>query len=384
MKDWPNCKGSGGRPQAQTGRQDTAEQPAPAGRSVSPSHQAGAGKQKGSEHLLTAVGGIADRYVVEAGVPETAESPAGQTGAARQRTVPPDGKAPSARPVRPKKRRFLRWGALAACLCLVVLGGTILLRHLAAPRWPIKQVPASTTSEQNTAPLPRWEELEISEQYVHLPFSGASYGGAAAQLEAGQVGEKLGDAVLSGQDNYTGETHTMPGAVHRIQGIADTCAVAVRFEGETAFYVYRNSLYRPETLGQLIDDLNLRETLSLGSAWYNERKADGQYAQIEFPDLPDEAVWERLLADTSLPNVWSDANTFLDAMSVSVDIPLLGYANISLGITEDGYLTTNILDTGKAFYIGQEAAQGFMDYVLENCTGYEIVYTDPGESALPE
>ncbi|HJD23543.1 MAG TPA: hypothetical protein H9694_05285 [Firmicutes bacterium] len=348
------------------------------------SHPADTGKKKGAERLLTAVGGIAGRYLVEAGLPDTAESPAEQTGAARRRTVPPDGKAPPGGLARRKKHRLLRWGALAACLCLVVLGGTILLRHLAASRWPIKQAPASTASEPNTAPLPHWEELGISEQYIHLPFGGASYDGTTAQLEAGQVGEKLGDAVLSGQDNYTGETHTMPGAVHRIQGIADACAVAVRFEGETAFYVYRNSLYRPETLGQLIDDLNLRETLSLGSAWYNERKAGGQYAQIEFPDLPDEAVWEWLLADTGLPNVWSDANTFLDAMSVSVDIPLLGYTNISLGITEDGYLTTNILDTGKAFYIGQEAAQGFMGYVLENCTGYEIVYTDPDESALPE
>ena len=61
-------------------------------------------------------------------------------------------------------------------------------------------------------------------------------------------------------------------------------------------------------------------------------------------------------------------------MSISIDIPALGYENISLAVTEEGYLTTNILATGKAFYIGEEKVDAFVEYVLENCSGREMVY----------
>ena len=325
-----------------------------------------------ANRLLSAMEGIRDEYICEAAAP--AES----AGAGRP----------------PKRNRWIRWSALAACLCAAALGGAALYRSASSPRWPVKEIPASQSSGENAAPLPRWEERGISEQYSSLPYGGEEYGGTAARLEEGQTDGLLGSAVLSGQDYYTDEIHTAQGGVYRIRGIAAACAVAVRFEGDEegemegtedgGYYVYRNSAYRPETLGQLIHDLNLRETLSFGPAWYNAEKADGSWAQIAFPDLPDEEVWERLLSDPALPNVWSDQTPFINAMSISVNIPLLGYENISLGVTADGYLTTNILDTGKAFCIGEEAARSFIDYVLENFQGYEIVYTEPEGSTVPE
>ena len=71
-------------------------------------------------------------------------------------------------------------------------------------------------------------------------------------------------------------------------------------------------------------------------------------------------------------------------MNISINFELLGYKNISIGITEDGYITTNILDTGKAFFIGPEKATEFMDYVLETCDGYKIVYKDNGQKENEE
>ena len=62
-----------------------------------------------------------------------------------------------------------------------------------------------------------------------------------------------------------------------------------------------------------------------------------------------------------------------ELISVSINIELLGYENISLTVTEDGYLTTNILDTGKAFFIGKEKAEEFYGYVRENCEGTEKI-----------
>ena len=44
---------------------------------------------------------------------------------------------------------------------------------------------------------------------------------------------------------------------------------------------------------------------------------------------------------------------------------------------------TNILDTGKLFFVGEENTRAFIDYVLNECDGYEAVYTEEGEP-LPE
>ena len=84
-----------------------------------------------------------------------------------------------------------------------------------------------------------------------------------------------------------------------------------------------------------------------------------------------------LLSDRELKNVkdYDSMNFGKELISVSINIELL-YRNISLAVTEDGYLTTNILDTGKAFFIGKEKAEEFYGYVRENCEGTEkITYT---------
>ena len=84
-------------------------------------------------------------------------------------------------------------------------------------------------------------------------------------------------------------------------------------------------------------------------------------------------VWEMLFSDRNLKNVkdYDSMNFGKELISVSINIELLGYENISLTVTEDGYLTTNILDTGKAFFIGKEKAENFAEYVSENCKAVE-------------
>lgn len=145
-----------------------------------------------------------------------------------------------------------------------------------------------------------------------------------------------------GQDAYTDTVHETTAAVFEISGVSTDCAIALRFEGQEtdpAYYVYVNSWYQPETLGQLIGDLRLRDTLSFGSVWYEYRKTSGDYATVEFTGLEQEAIWEHLLSDTTVPAVADyDSRQFRTVMSVSVNIPLLGYENISMAVTEDGYL----------------------------------------------
>ena len=64
----------------------------------------------------------------------------------------------NARRQQKKSRRWGRWAALAACLCLAVLGGVLLFRPRPEAGWPVKQVPAAESSTSGEiAQLPPWD-----------------------------------------------------------------------------------------------------------------------------------------------------------------------------------------------------------------------------------
>ena len=291
-----------------------------------------------------------------------------------------------------RKAIFLRIGAAAACLLIVAVAafsvwksGLLTRNDLVVDcRWQKKEVVrVSSTTPSEIAKVPEWNEMNDSQRYSELTLSGIRYSTRNTEIPAEKRGEERGSVVGHGYDIYTETDHSATATLYAISGISTECAAAVRFEGNDACYAYVNSWYVPENLGAFLDDLNLRENVSFGSAYYNLEQSDGSTTTIEFTDLPQERVFEMLLSDESLvPLEDPDRLTLNGVMSVGVDIPLLGYHNITLGVTEDGYLFTNILDTAKVFDIGKEKAQQFVNYVIDNCTGYELVYVE--ESMVEE
>lgn len=228
------------------------------------------------------------------------------------------------------------------------------------------------TSSQDIYEVPRWDDMTVTQKFPYLSFNGYEYSTADKVIPEDKVGKKITSATLTGTDSRTGKTYAINGEIYEITDISKNCAVSIKFEGYKELYVCRNSGYRPETLGQLIDDLNLKNTLTFGKAYATIQKDKNSYAQTEYSGLDGEKVWEMLLSDRELKNVkdYDSMNFGKELISVSINIELL-YRNISLAVTEDGYLTTNILDTGKAFFIGKEKAENFAEYVRENCKAVE-------------
>ena len=228
------------------------------------------------------------------------------------------------------------------------------------------------TSSHDMYEVPSWDDMTVTQKFPYLSFNGYEYSTADRTVPEESAGKKITSATLTGTDSRTGKTYAINADIYEITGISKNCAVSIKFEGYKELYVCRNSGYRPETLGQLIDDLNLRETLTFGKAYATVKKGD-TYTETEYSGLDGEKVWEMLLSDRELKNVkdYDSMNFGKELISVSINIELLGYENISLTVTEDGYLTTNILDTGKAFFIGKEKAENFAEYVRENCKAVE-------------
>ncbi len=234
--------------------------------------------------------------------------------------------------------------------------------------------------DEDIAIITPWDEQSIIEQYGELSYGDVMYSGRGKQIEFNMLLNELGQFTAYGFDEINQTKHTKNATAYSIKNISSECVIAVKLDGVEECYIYTNAHYKPATLGDFISDVNLKELISFGNVSYEYGKIFDDtyiYERVEFTDVSDKVIWQKLLSDTTLKNVHSD-EVFYDktVISISVDIELLGYKNIGLWITEDGYIHTNILDTGKTFYIGNEKLDEFTNYLLDNCEGQRYSYTE--------
>lgn len=293
---------------------------------------------------------------------------------------------PKMRPKQPAA--WKKWMPTAACFVLAAVIGVAAwqmhapeLKHTEDEQgqtetvWNTEATFPATATELGIAVAPRWEEQGNSARFGEFEVGEIRYNTRDVELEAAQVGEQLGSAIARGYDIYTDTLHEIGLDYFAIRGISTECALAARFEGDEGYYVYVNTWYRPETLDDFITDLNLRENMTFGDFHASYHDENRRLEQVTIHDPDDSIVWELLLSDTSLENVWEDTGWYISVMSISVNIPILG-RNSSIWITEDGYLCTNILNSGKAFYIGEEQVGKFLQYVVLNCPDRTVVVYD--------
>lgn len=257
--------------------------------------------------------------------------------------------------------------------------------------WVIKEVQVDKKdTPTDTAVIPKWNEMSISQQFNEVEYNNSKYSSRITKISNNNILKNIGNATLTGYDTYTETTYNKKAELYSIKDIEEKCAIAIKFEGDTDYYVYVNSYYRPTTLGEFTKDLNLEEIISFGTIYYNYWDEDLQEdINVEFYGVDNKIIWQKLFNNKNLENIYSDNDTekytserFSQSIGISVDIPLLGYKNISVSLTDKGYLLTNILDTGKGFYIGEDKVQEFLDYIKDNYNGYKIVYVDESGSGI--
>lgn len=259
--------------------------------------------------------------------------------------------------------------------------------------WIIKEVQVDKKdTHTDTAVVQKWNEMSISQQFNEVEYNNSRYSSRITKISNNNILKNIGNATLTGYDTYTKTTYNKKAKLYSIKDIEEKCAIAIKFEGDTHYYIYVNSYYKPTTLGEFIRDLNLEEIISFGTIYYNYWDEDLQEdINVEFYGVDNKVIWQKLFNNKNLENIYSDNDTakytserFSQSIDISVDIPLLGYKNISVSLTDKGYLLTNILDTGKGFYIGKDKVQEFLDYIKDNYDGYKIVYVDENGSGITD
>ena len=316
--------------------------------------------------------------------------------------------------IKSKKGIIIRYSAMAACLLIVAAGAFAAVKMIPRGKMKNSAAPSETyedydeefsvtdeaTDKTNgtkangsakgnstssstalTERIKRWDEKTNTEKFPIVKINGAEYGVANRPIPYDKIGNSITKLTVLGCDEYTNSEYASNAEIYEIKGISAECAAAVKYDADGKYYVCRNSHYKPETLGQFMNDLSLKENLTFVSFSGTQMKNGKAVCDVEYTNADKAKVWELLFSDTAAKAVKDyDSMDFERAADIGIDLKLLGYKNISLAVTRDGYLTTNILDTGKAFYIGKPAAEKFLSYLEKDCkttVKHKYDYSEP-------
>ena len=218
---------------------------------------------------------------------------------------------------------------------------------------------------------PHWAEKALYTKYPEFEIGGKKYITGATWIDSDKLGGEIGSTTAYGYDVYEEKSYEMKIRLYEINGIGTDAALAVSYNGFDGQYaVYCNHWYTPATLGEFINVLNLKENLTFGTIYYTTFEYES-YMTVEYKIGDPAVIFELLRDNAGSENVADHVSDYemsfhKNAMSLSVSVDILGIKNVSLAVSENGYVKTNIMGSAKLFYIGEDKTTAFMDYVKEN------------------
>ena len=233
-------------------------------------------------------------------------------------------------------------------------------------------ISGDTTASAETAPDP---EGPRAEEPADFPYNFA-YGGGSYIIAAAIAPDMCSEVLHASGDEYDVE-------IHAINGVSEAYAVAVKSGSE--YWMYVNTMYVPATLGDFIDDLGMRDQLSIGDYYYRHGLKTQYSGIVQFIGAGADKLWNTVFAKTAAPRhdgpidgtVWVTLR-FYTQLNEKIRA---GVLNHSITVTKDGYLCVDIF-AGDAilsykFDVGTDAAQSLVDALLEGYSnreyeGYEL------------
>ncbi len=243
--------------------------------------------------------------------------------------------------------------------------------------WKVKEVYANATSLSADYITDEASTTSKALQFNVVEYNNIKYENRYTKLPSEVVDKYLENGVVK---EITNDASKQNAQIYSIKNISTECGIAVKLQDSNEYYIYLNYNYNPNTLGQFINDLNLKELISFEELYFNylytDEDGNKEYKKIEFSDVDENIIWDKLLNDKNIKNEHNLSHKHISMISINASIPLLGYKETDISISEDGYIFTSILEMGKCFYIGEKKANEFLEYIIKNYEGYEIVYID--------
>ena len=216
-----------------------------------------------------------------------------------------------------------------------------------------------------TAVIPHWDEQNMNEKYPSFTTSGnKEYVTTGMKVSSEMIGEKYGNADLTGYDIYSDSYFNTTAELYSINSISESAALAARFDGYDGYYIYKCRDYFPATLGELWNDLSLQTELTFGSIYIREQYDGSAWwdypliaADTERADILKQVLGECRNCKCEMKNEFWELSSF----SVGVNVHLAGIDNKSISFFDSGYMMTNIMEYGFYFYIGEDTVRQLKD-----------------------
>lgn len=139
--------------------------------------------------------------------------------------------------------------------------------------------------------------------------------------------------------------------IFTIEGISREAMIALRYEENDTYIFFRNPNYNVNTFGELADSFAFNKYVSFKSAEYHN--GDTIYG------FDEEAV-KKILSENNDAIAVDFHSLLLDELYIKIILTCEFADNKSflfgLGISQNGYLTTNLTGREMAFYIGEDKA----------------------------
>ncbi len=219
----------------------------------------------------------------------------------------------------------------------------------------------------------KWDEKTVYEQYTMLEMEGIDFVGRGREIDSVNVGEKISKQTLSGvaehpSDFPQGLRYKMF-EVYEIKNVSPSRLVAVLMEGR--YYVFKSEKYDPPaTFGEVLDEYGLSSTLELARFTKKDMDKDEQYFSL----TDDAYIWEVLTSCRNAEKVNTDNWNRYDRnyISFTATSDMLGVYKKGMTVTEDGYLWTNMFDYAYLYYIGEDASEKIISYVMSHSTETKV------------
>lgn len=258
---------------------------------------------------------------------------------------------------------WYKWGALAACVALVVIGSIKLIPSLLGDNADGKYI-HQIAGMESAMEWP-WEYKTLGEKYQTVTYEGKKYSiKSFRQITEAFLGECLGTVDAEGVDSYTDKVYTESLEVYQISGVSEEKLIAAGTNGE--FYVYRlREVEKPATFGELMQVYGLSENLE----FYRYQVCEG-YKGKGYYNLEDDAYIWQILSDCKDAPLDDSVDSFdrsnRNYLSFTVTSDELGVYKRVVYISEDGYFATNIFDYSHIYFIGTDAAGKIIEYAKQH------------------
>ncbi len=322
-----------------------------------------------------------DRTVVPEVIPTTGEYGEETTMHAVAPSPAPDGARPETAGGAGTEATF----ADTAVMTTAVSGGNMPMTTRA------DEMPYETTrppEKENGAclPAPSWEERSLPQRFNSFNLGREElddYVYQGTDIAPEKVGEKYMDVTAKGFDFYNDDKeYEITAHLYRIKGISEKAAVALKFDDDDKYYIYKHYFgYAPGTLGQLIDDLGLMDNVSFGNIFISWKYSDE--GRTEYDPIPMDSKKTKLLKDLLAEFRGSKCEIKDDfrgssSFTVTTYVADIGVNNRSLSFFDSGYMMTNIMEYGLYVYIGEDRVAELKEALGVNAAPSRFVpNTDP-------